>query len=211
MECLETIVQLKCLKMQTLIFATQNPNKAKEVASMLDGKMDVKCLKDLNIDIEIPEPHDSLEKNASEKSKTIHQLTGNACFGEDTGLEVDALSGAPGVKTARFAGEKATAAENMELLLTKMATENNRKARFRTVISLMLENGDEYLFEGICEGNIALRQSGQAGFGYDPVFIPEGSEIPFAEMSLEEKNIFSHRKKAMAKLLAFIQSQYGEN
>lgn len=197
--------------MITLIFATQNANKAKEVASMLDGTFEVKCLSDLGMDIEIPEPHDTLEKNAREKSLAIFSITGKSCFGEDTGLEVEALLGAPGVKTARFAGEKATADENMDLLLSELGSSTNRNARFRTVISLMLENGEEHLFEGICEGKIAIQKSGEKGFGYDPVFIPNGSQLPFAHMNMEEKNAYSHRKKAMAKLLAFLQTQYGEN
>jgi XTP/dITP diphosphohydrolase len=195
----------------TLIFATNNSNKAKEIASMLSSNIEVKSLSDLNISIDIPEPHDSFKENAQEKSRTIFNITGKACFGEDTGLEVDALMGAPGVKTARFAGEHATALENMQLLLKKLESEVNRKAQFRTIISLILENGNEYFFEGICEGKIATHPFGEQGFGYDPVFIPDGSEVPFAAMSMEEKNKFSHRKKAMAKLLSFIQEHYGEN
>lgn len=197
--------------MKTLIFATQNANKAKEVASMLDGKVEVKCLSDLGMNIEIPEPHNTLELNAREKSATIFSITGKSCFGEDTGLEVESLLGAPGVKTARFAGEKAAADENMDLLLTQLGTVANRKARFRTVISLFLENGEEHLFEGICEGKIAMQKSGENGFGYDPIFIPDGSDLPFAHMNMEEKNKYSHRKKAMAKLLTFIKKQHGEN
>jgi XTP/dITP diphosphohydrolase len=197
--------------MKRFIFATHNSNKAQEVAGMLDGKIEVQCLKDLNIEIDIPEPHDSLEKNAREKSTTIHSITGNACFGEDTGLEVEILSGAPGVKTARFAGEQATTSQNIDLLLEKLQDQSNRKARFRTIISLVTEKGEEHIFEGICEGKIATQKSGTQGFGYDPVFIPDGSDVPFAEMSMEEKNKFSHRKKAMAKLLDFIQTKYGES
>jgi len=197
--------------MHTLIFATNNSNKAREIATMLSNNIEVKSLSDLNISIDIPEPHNTLKENAQEKSRTIFQTTGKACFGEDTGLEVDALMGAPGVKTARFAGEHATALDNMQLLLKKLESERNRTARFRTIISLILENGDEYFFEGICEGDIALQPLGEDGFGYDPIFIPKGSEVPFAAMSMEEKNKFSHRKKAMAKLLSFIQEYYGEN
>jgi XTP/dITP diphosphohydrolase len=195
--------------MKRFIFATHNSNKALEVSSMLDSKIVVQSLKDLNIEIDIPEPHDSLEKNAREKSTTIHSITANACFGEDTGLEVEVLSGAPGVKTARFAGEHATTSQNIDLLLEKLQDQSNRNARFRTIISLITENGDEHIFEGICEGKIATQKSGTQGFGDDPVFIPNGSDVPFAEMNMEEKNKFSHRKKAMAKLLDFIQTKYG--
>ena len=195
----------------TLIFATNNSNKAKEIATMLSSNIEVRSLSDLNISIDIPEPHDSFKENAQEKSRTIFKSTGKACFGEDTGLEVDALMGAPGVKTARFAGEHAKAMDNMQLLLKKLEGAENRKARFRTIISLILENGDEYFFEGICEGKITTQPFGEHGFGYDPVFIPEGSDVPFAAMSMEEKNKFSHRKKAMSKLLSFIQEHYGEN
>jgi XTP/dITP diphosphohydrolase len=197
--------------MHTLIFATNNSNKAREISTMLSNNIEVKSLSDLNISIDIPEPHNTLKENAQEKSRTIFQTTEKACFGEDTGLEVDALMGAPGVKTARFAGENATALDNMQLLLKKLESEENRTARFRTIISLILENGDEYFFEGICEGDIALQPLGEGGFGYDPIFIPKGSDVPFATMSMEEKNKFSHRKKAMAKLLSFIQEYYGEN
>lgn len=186
-----------------LIFATNNPNKAAEIQSMLPENMIVLSLKDAGITIDIPEPHDSLEKNAKEKSAVIHKLTGENCFGEDTGLEIDALNGAPGVRTARYAGPENNAMANMQKVLQKMQGISQRTARFKTVISLML-NDSEYVFTGICEGKIAHEPKGEKGFGYDPIFIPNGSDICFAEMNLEEKNKFSHRKKATSQLIEFL-------
>ena len=193
--------------MTKLIFATNNPNKVDEIKWVVGDRMKVISLKEAGIDIDIPEPHDTLEANATEKSKTIFKLTGENCFSEDTGLEVEVLNGEPGVKSARYAGEGKDFNANVELLLTNLKNETNRKARFRTVISLIWHD-KEFLFEGICEGEITSSNKGSSGFGYDPVFIPLGDERTFAEMSLEEKNIYSHRKKAMSKLLSFL-SQNG--
>ena len=148
-------------------------------------------------------PFDTLEENAATKSATIFKLTANDCFSEDTGLFVDALDGEPGVKSARYAGDIADNKANIEKLLLNLADNTNRKARFRTIISL-IKNGTVTEFEGICEGNILLQQTGENGFGYDAVFTPEGSEKSFAEMDIDEKNSYSHRKKAMAKLIAFL-------
>ena len=141
---------------------------------------------------------------ATEKSRTIQELTGENCFSEDTGLEVDALNGEPGVKSARYAGEDKAFDKNIEKLLHKLGDNPNRSARFRTVISLLWEDR-EILFEGICEGTIIGDKRGKEGFGYDPVFVPEGSTRTFAEMSLIEKGRFSHRKKAADKLVSFLQ------
>ncbi len=189
--------------MDELIFATNNQNKVAEVRSVLGKNFDIITLKEAGIDIEIPEPHDSLEANASEKSKTIFKLTNKNCFSEDTGLEVDALNGEPGVKSARYAGENRSFEDNIEKLLSNLKAENNKAARFRTVISL-IHDGKEYFFEGICPGRIIDTKKGVNGFGYDPVFIPDGSDKTFAEMEMEEKNKFSHRKKAMKKLIDFL-------
>ncbi len=189
--------------METLIFATNNQHKADEVKQILGNRFQVLTLKEAGIDKDIPEPHDTLEANATEKSTTIFNLTGKNCFSEDTGLETEALNGEPGVKSARYAGEGRNFDSNIEKLLHKLEKEDNRKARFRTVISLILD-GKEILFEGICPGKIITERKGSSGFGYDPVFIPDGSNLTFAEMTMEEKNRFSHRKKAMEKLISHL-------
>ena len=189
-----------------LIFATNNQHKVEEIQSAIDNSIDVIGLKAAGIDIDIPEPHDTLEANASEKSWTIQRLTGMNCFSEDTGLEVDALHGEPGVKSARYAGESKSFDDNIKKLLEKLGGNPNRKARFRTVISLIWAE-KEYLFEGSCNGTITAEKRGIKGFGYDPVFIPDGSNRSFAEMTIEEKNKFSHRKKAADKLILFLQER----
>jgi XTP/dITP diphosphohydrolase len=188
-----------------LIFATNNANKVKEIKSVVGSQLSVISLADAGIEIDIPEPHDTLEANASEKSAVIHTLTGKNCFSEDTGLEVAALNGEPGVKSARYAGEGRDFQANIDLLLENLTDKTDRTAQFRTVVSL-LWNDQEYLFEGICQGQIISIQKGQGGFGYDPVFIPDGADKTFAEMTMEEKNQFSHRKKAISKLVHFLQS-----
>ena len=189
--------------MDKLVFATNNENKVNEIKKILGDRFDIITLKQAGIEIDIPEPHDTLEANATEKSKTIYKLTGKNCFGEDTGLETEALNGEPGVKSARYAGEHRSFDENIDKLLSKLNGIDNRKARFRTVISLIL-NGIEYQFEGICNGKIIEERKGTNGFGYDPIFVPGGSEKTFAEMDMDEKNKFSHRKKAMEKLIEFL-------
>lgn len=183
-----------------LIFATNNEHKVKEIRSVIGPSFHIITLREAGIDIDIPEPHDTLEANATEKSQTIHRMTGQDCFSEDTGLEVEALNGEPGVKSARYAGDGRDFQQNIDKLLGKLGNNPNRKARFRTVISLILE-GREYFFEGICEGNILEEQQGSKGFGYDPVFVPDGAEKSFAEMSMEEKNKYSHRQKAVSQLI----------
>jgi len=192
-----------------LIFATNNAHKVEEIQSAIGDQLEVISLRQAGIDIDIPEPHDTLEANATEKSSTIHRLTGENCFSEDTGLEVTALNGEPGVKSARYAGEDRAFEKNVEKLLEKLAGHPdplNRSARFRTVISLIWE-GKEYLFEGICTGHILKAPEGKQGFGYDPVFVPEGDTRSFASMSLEEKNRYSHRRKAADQLLAFLRTK----
>lgn len=189
-----------------LLFATNNRHKIEEIQAAIGGVVTVTGLKDAGINIDVPEPHDTLEKNASEKSSVIFALTGVSCFSEDSGLEVEALNGEPGVKSARYAGT-GSSEDNIDKLLRELGNETNRKARFRTVISLIWK-GSEYLFEGVCEGRINDERKGTGGFGYDPVFTPEGSDETFAEMTLEEKNQFSHRKKAADQLVLFLQ-QHG--
>ena len=188
-----------------LIFASNNQHKIEELKAFAGKELEIISLKDAGIDIDIPEPHDTLEENASEKSWTIYKLTGNDCFSEDTGLEIEALNGEPGVKSARYAGEARSFKENIEKVLNKLVNETNRKARFRAVISLIIE-GKETQFEGICKGKIIDNPQGTEGFGYDPIFIPDGSKRSFAEMTIEEKNRFNHRTKAAAKLVAFLQN-----
>ena len=191
--------------MEKLIFATNNQHKVDEIRVVLGNIFDIITLKEAGINIDIPEPYDTLEANASEKSSTIYKLTKNNCFSEDTGLEVDSLNGGPGVKSARYAGNERSFDANIDKLLDKMQASNKREAQFRTVISLIL-NGEEKQFEGICKGLILKERRGINGFGYDPVFIPDGSSKTFAEMNIEEKSKFSHRKKAMTKLIDFLQT-----
>jgi len=186
-----------------LIFATNNAHKIEEMQAAIGHAFELTGLKDAGINIEIPEPHDTLEENASEKSWTIYRQFGINCFSEDTGLEVYALEGEPGVKSARYAGEGRDFGSNIEKLLSKLSAVKNRGARFRTIISLII-GGKEYFFEGICEGSITTGPSGTGGFGYDAVFVPNGSSKTFAEMSLKEKNLYSHRKKAGDKLEGFL-------
>jgi XTP/dITP diphosphohydrolase len=189
--------------MDNIIFATNNQHKIEEVRAVLGRRFKILTLKEAGIEIDIPEPHDTLEANATEKSKTIFAITNKNCFSEDTGLEVEALNGEPGVKSARYAGEGRSFDDNIDKLLINLKFANNKAARFRTVISLILD-GKEYLFEGICAGKIIHERKGNNGFGYDPVFVPTGSDKTFAEMDMVEKNGFSHRKKAMEKLINFL-------
>lgn len=188
-----------------LIFATNNQHKVDEIRSVIDKNLELITLQEAGIDIDIPEPYNTLKENASGKSRTIFDMTGINCFSEDTGLEVDSLGGEPGVKSARYAGDDRSFNANIEKLLSKLADKTDRTARFRTVISLIID-GRETLFEGICEGSIIKEKRGEQGFGYDPVFIPAGAAKTFAEMNMQEKNQFSHRKKAVEKLVAFLNS-----
>lgn len=196
--------------MKSIIFATNNKNKVAEIRSVLKNSFQINSLSEAGINIDIPEPFETLEENAREKSKTIYNLTGKDCFSEDTGLEVTTLNNEPGVKSARYAGNDNDFRKNIEKLLLNLKGKENRKAQFRTVISLMLQ-GKEYQFEGICKGEITLKEKGSGGFGYDAVFIPEGSTKTFAEMTMEEKNNFSHRKKATAKFVQFLNELHGKN
>ena len=188
-----------------LIFASNNQHKIEELKAFAGKDLEIVSLKDAGIDIDIPEPYNTLEENASEKSWTIYKLTGKDCFSEDTGLEIDVLNGEPGVKSARYAGDARSFKDNIEKVLNKLANKTNRNARFRAVISLII-NGNETQFEGICNGKIIDSPVGTEGFGYDPIFIPEGSKRSFAEMPIGEKNRFNHRTKAAAKLVAFLQT-----
>jgi XTP/dITP diphosphohydrolase len=188
-----------------IVFATNNQHKVKEIRSALPDDISIITLREADIDVDIPEPHETLEENAAEKARTIFRLTGLDCFSEDTGLEVTALNNAPGVHSARYAGEEKSFTRNTGKLLSELMEKTDRSARFRTVICLILD-GKEHYFEGSCEGRIAGEPRGSQGFGYDPVFIPEGSVKSFAEMDMAEKNRYSHRKKATDMLVAFLNS-----
>ena len=191
--------------MTTLIFATNNEHKVSEIQSLLTKDINVITLQQAGINIDIPEPYDTLQENANTKAKTIFEITKQNCFSEDTGLEIDALNGAPGVHSARYASEDRNFNANIEKVLTNLKNTKNRSAQFRTVICLIWEQ-KEYYFEGVCRGQIAEQNSGTAGFGYDPIFTPEGATKSFAEMTMDEKNTHSHRKKAVTQLFTFLQS-----
>ncbi len=186
-----------------IIFASGNSNKVAEIASKLGDKYVVRGLKDMGITEDIPETANTLEGNASIKSHYLYNKLGCDCFSDDTGLEVEVLGGEPGVRSARYAGEEGDAEKNMDKLLGALSGASNRRARFRTVISLILD-GEEHLFEGIVEGLIVEEKRGDKGFGYDPIFVPNGYRESFAEMPLEEKNKISHRARAVEKLIKFL-------
>ena len=191
-----------------LIFATNNKHKIEEIQHVIGDTFELITLSEAGINIDIPEPHDTLEANASEKSWTIYRLTGINCFSEDSGLEVEALNGEPGVRSARYAGEEKSDERNTAKVLQQLEGKDNRRARFRTVISLIID-GKELLFEGTCPGVITTAPRGSHGFGYDPVFIPDNGARTFAEMTLEEKGRYSHRKRASDQLVSFLQLQAG--
>ena len=191
--------------MHTIIFATNNEHKIKEIQSLVGNDFTIITLEQAGINIDIPEPHDTLQENAYEKAITIENITKQNCFSEDTGLEIEALNGEPGVKSARYAGGDRNFQANIDKVLEKLNGSTHRKAQFRTVICL-LWNKEVFYFEGICKGTIAENMHGGEGFGYDPIFIPEGSSKSFAEMTMEEKNKFSHRQKAVTQLFTFLHS-----
>ena len=187
-----------------LLFATHNRHKLEEVKAALGDKLELLSLDDINFHEEIPETGRTLDANALEKARFVHHKTGLDCFADDTGLEVAALNGEPGVYSARYAGPKATSEDNIRLLLTNLSDKANRKASFRTVFALVWE-GREFLFEGDVKGEIINEKKGNSGFGYDPVFQPEGYAETFAEMKLTEKNKISHRSRALEKMLSFFE------
>ena len=186
-----------------LYFATHNQHKAEEVGAMLEGLYNVKSLKDLDLSEEIPETGDTLEENSRIKASYLYDNFSIDCFADDTGLEVFSLKNAPGVKSARYAGEPPSDAKNVDLLLRNLQLQEERNARFRTVITLII-NGVEKQFEGIVRGSIIVERKGSNGFGYDPVFVPDGYEKTFAEMSSEQKNKISHRAIAIRKLVSHL-------
>ena len=189
-----------------LVFATNNKHKLEEVRSMLSARFKLVGLEEIGCREEIEETEATLEGNAKIKSDFISQRYQLDCFADDTGLEVEALNGAPGVYSARYAGEDASFKDNMDKLLSELHGETNRKARFRTVISLKLGE-KQYFFEGICEGEITEEPSGNKGFGYDPVFRPIGSKLTFAEMDMDQKSRISHRGLAVQKLVRFLNEE----
>ena len=186
-----------------IVFATNNENKTREIRNILGNSFNLLSLNDLNINEDIPENEPTLEGNALHKARYVHKMLNMNVFADDTGLEIDILNGLPGVKSARFAGENKNSDANIEKVLAMMGKSKNRKARFRTVLALIME-GKEYLFEGIVNGMIIPNRRGTDGFGYDPVFIPEGETRTFAEMPLGEKNKISHRARAFEKLRLFL-------
>ena len=189
-----------------LVFATNNQHKLMEIQNLLKGHPVLLSLEDIGCREELPEDRETLEDNASQKAWYLYDKYGKSCFADDTGLEIDALCGEPGVYSARYAGPERNAEANMEKVLTNLNKINNRKARFRTVISLVL-NGIETRFEGVVEGRILTERKGGSGFGYDPIFKPDESKLSFAEMSLSEKNKISHRARAFLKLVEFLNKQ----
>lgn len=189
--------------MKKLIFATNNAHKLSEVQAVLGDAFTLVTLRECGITEDIPETAATLEGNALQKARYIYEKTGADCFADDTGLEVDALNGAPGVHSARYATDGHDFAANNRLLLKNLEGVENRSAHFRTVIALILD-GKEYLFEGRVEGRIATEESGCEGFGYDPLFVPSGEIITFAQMSAEAKNAISHRGRAVAELVKFL-------
>ena len=186
-----------------MVVATNNAHKLKEIAAILGQEIELLSLKDIQCFADIPETADTLEGNARQKAMYIYENYGMDCFADDTGLEVEALGGAPGVFSARYAGEGHDSEANMQKLLKELAGKENRKAQFRTVICL-IRNGKEHLFEGIVKGEIIQEKRGGEGFGYDPIFVPEGYDLTFSELGDDVKNTISHRARAVEKLCQFL-------
>jgi XTP/dITP diphosphohydrolase len=192
--------------MPDLLFATNNPHKLREIQEILGTEYRILGLKDVNLDIDIPETQETIEGNALQKARFIHELTGMNCFADDTGLEVDSLDGRPGVYSARYAGEGCSFDDNIEKILQEMSGMENRKACFRCVICLIM-NGRESSFEGRVDGMISHERSGADGFGYDPVFLPDGHGQTFAQMPPYLKNGISHRGRAAMKMMKWLKSE----
>ena len=190
--------------MKKIVFATNNKHKLDEIRKILSDKFEIVSLHDIGCDVDIPETGDTLEENALMKAEYVKQHYDLDCFADDTGLEVEALNGEPGVHSARYAeGTDHNSNANMDKLLRKLGNNNNRKARFRTVIALLF-NGETHLFDGIVNGNIIFERHGTEGFGYDPIFVPDGYEQTFAQLGMEIKNQISHRARAVNKLAVFL-------
>lgn len=189
--------------MEKICFATNNLNKLREIQQILEGKFQLLSLKELGCLVELPENQETLEGNSLEKATYVSKNFNVAVFADDTGLEINALDGAPGVYSARYAGLQRSSLDNMNKVLSELKGKKDRKARFRTVVTL-IKDGAINQFEGIVEGSISDKLTGKDGFGYDPIFIPEERTITFAEMTMEEKNQISHRKRAIEKLVEFL-------
>lgn len=189
-----------------LVFATNNAHKLREVSSMLGTDYELLSLKEIDCDVDIPETADTFQGNALQKAQYVKEHFGYDCFADDTGLEVEALGGEPGVYSARYAGPGHDSQANVKKLLTNLSGIENRRAQFRTVVAL-IKDGETHYFEGIVKGRIDIECHGDGGFGYDPVFIPEGYDQSFAELGDEVKNTISHRARAVAQLVAFLKAQ----
>lgn len=192
--------------MESIVFATSNPNKIKEVNELIGQIFHIIGLKEIGCEEDIPETQPTIEGNALQKAEYVLEHYQSDCFAEDTGLEVEALNGEPGVYSARYAGPQRDSLDNMNLLLQKLEGKENRKARFKTVVALVLD-GEVHTFEGIVDGRIGFAPKGDGGFGYDPLFYPEEHEITFAEMDADAKNAISHRGRAIRKLVDFLQAR----
>lgn len=188
-----------------LVFATNNENKLKEIQQLLGASVNILSLSELGCFDDIPETGDTLEANALQKARYIHDRYGINCFADDTGLEVDFLNGAPGVYSARYAGEEKSAERNMDKILSELQGVAHREASFRTVVALIID-GEEFLFEGEVKGDILKSRQGEAGFGYDPIFQPAGYSASFAQMDMNEKNKISHRGRAVTKLVKYLKN-----
>ena len=187
-----------------IVFATNNPNKIAEIKDLLPEEIQILSLKDINCNQQLPETQNTLEGNAKQKAEFVFTNYGYNCFADDTGLEIEALDNEPGVYSARFAGDDCSPNDNMQKVLQKLEGENNREAKFRTVIALIM-NGKTLLFEGECKGEITKEKAGEKGFGYDPIFLAKGFDKTFAQMSKQEKGTISHRGIATRKLVEFLQ------
>lgn len=190
-----------------LVFATNNKHKLQEVKEIVGDRVEVLSLKDIDCYDDIPETGSTLEENALIKARWISEKYKCNCFADDTGLEVEALDGAPGVYSARYAGEECNSEANMQKLLQNLTGKTNRTAQFRTVIALII-NREEHLFDGVVKGNISSEKMGEAGFGYDPIFVPQGYDLSFAQMTSEAKNSISHRYRATEKLSKYLKENY---
>ena len=189
-----------------LVFATNNPNKLAEIRMLLPSSIELLCLKDINCNEELPETSDTLEDNAAQKAYYVYDNYGYDCFSDDTGLEIEALDGRPGVYSARYAGEDCVAEDNMQKVLAEMQGEDNRDACFRTIISLVID-GKEFQFEGQVDGQIIPEKWGNKGFGYDPIFLPDGYQESFAQMPMSQKSVISHRGLAVKALVDFLKKR----
>ena len=189
-----------------LVFATNNQNKVNEIKSLLGEGVEIVSLKDIGCNEELPETQETLEGNALQKARYVADNYNVNCFADDTGLEIESLNGAPGVYSARYAGVECKAEDNMTKVLAELGDKENRLAKFRTIVALIIK-GEEHSFEGKIDGSITRSKSGSDGFGYDPIFQPNGFDITFSEMSMAEKNAISHRGKAVAKLVAFLKEE----